>query len=113
MGRTGKQDTRTPFHLERYPPLGGMNGDLTVKNGSTNRFWFVLTVINLLALSYPIILLHRAETTDSYLFATFVLIGCVFLLTVIDFVSIVIADGLDELNGSSSHHRGAQRKRPT
>jgi hypothetical protein len=84
-----------------------------VKNGSTNRFWFVLTLLNLLALSYPIILLHGAETTDASLFATFVLIGCVFLLMVIDFVSIVIADGLNELSGSSSQHRRVQRKRPT
>jgi hypothetical protein len=83
-----------------------------VKNGSTNRFWFVLTALNLLALSYPIILLHRAETMDASLFAAFVLIGCVFLLTVIDFVSIVIADDFNELNSSSSCHRRAQRKRP-
>src|SRR5689334_10740837 len=79
-----------------------------MKNGCTNRFWFVLTAINVLALSYPIVLLHRAESMDASLFATFVLIGCVFLLTVIDFVSIVIADGLNEL-GSSSHHRRAQK----
>jgi hypothetical protein len=84
-----------------------------LKNGNTSRFWFVLTAINLLALSYPISLLHRAETTDASLFATFALIACVFLLAVIDFVSIVIADGLNELGGSSSHHRRAQRKRPT
>jgi hypothetical protein len=84
-----------------------------LKNGNTSRFWFVLTAINLLALSYPIILFHRAETTDASLFAMFVLIGCVFLLTVIDAVSIVIAYGSNELSGSSSHHRRVERKRPT
>jgi hypothetical protein len=84
-----------------------------VKNESTNRFWFVLTAINLLALSYPIILLRRAETMDASLFATFVLIGCVFLLTVIDAVSVVIVNGLDDLSGRSSHHRRVERKRPT
>jgi hypothetical protein len=84
-----------------------------LKNGNTSRFWFVLTAINLLALSYPIILFHRAETTDASLFATFVLIGCVFLLTVIDAVGILIVNGLDDLSGTSSHHRRVQRKRPT
>lgn len=80
-----------------------------VKNGSANQYSFILTATNLLALSYPIVLLHRAKTTDAYLFAIFVLIGCVFLLTVMDFVSFVILDGLDELNASSSHRRCAEK----
>ena len=80
-----------------------------VKNGSTNRFWFILTAINLLALSYPMILLHRAGTMDTQLLATFVLIGCVFLLTVIDAVSIVIVDGLNELEAGSRHPGTAKK----
>ena len=62
------------------------------RNKSTREFWTVLAVVNALVLMYPFNLLHRAESNDENLFATFMLIGCVFLLAVGDAVSIVVAD---------------------
>jgi len=55
-----------------------------VKNGSTHRVWFVLATINVLVVSYPIILLRLADTTDAHRAALLALIGCVFLLTIVD-----------------------------
>ena len=59
---------------------------------SNTNFWPILAAVNVLALTYPIKLLIHAETTDEHLFAAFALVGFVFLLTVIDAVSIVVAD---------------------
>jgi len=58
----------------------------------TTRFWAVLAVVNTLVLIYPIGLLHRAESADEHVFAARMLIGFVFLLAVVDAVSIVVAD---------------------
>jgi hypothetical protein len=63
-------------------------------NKPTTEFWAVLTMVNVLALSYPIHLLLRAVSIDENLFATFVLVGSLFLLVVVDAVSIVLAGGL-------------------
>jgi hypothetical protein len=62
------------------------------RNKSTREFWTVLAAVNALALIYPFNLLHRAGSVDETLFATFMLIGCLLLLTVVDAVSIVVAD---------------------
>jgi len=62
------------------------------KKTPTREFWKVLATLNLLALVYPIGLLHRAESTDETLFATFVLVGFVFVLAVVDALSIVVAN---------------------
>jgi len=62
------------------------------RNKSTTNFWPVLAAVNVLALIYPINLLIHAENTDEHLFAAFALVGFVFLLAVIDAVSIVVAD---------------------
>ena len=50
----------------------------------TTEFWTVLTMVNVLALMYPIHLLLRANSVDENLFATFVLVGSLFLLVVVD-----------------------------
>jgi hypothetical protein len=63
-------------------------------NKPTTEFWAVLTMVNVLALIYPIHLLLRAVSVDENLFATFVLVGSLFLPVVVDAVSIVIAGGL-------------------
>jgi len=60
----------------------------------TREFWKVLATGNVLALFYPIGLLHRAESADETLFATIVLVGFVFVLAVVDALSIVAADVL-------------------
>jgi len=51
----------------------------------------VLTV-NIVTLVYPINLLLRANSVDENLFAAFALIGLVFLLMVVDAVSILVAE---------------------
>ena len=61
-------------------------------NNPTTKFWTVLTMVNVLALIYPIRLLLRANSLDENLFATCVFVGSLFLLAVVDAVSIVVAD---------------------
>ena len=58
----------------------------------TTGFWTVLTMVNVLGLIYPIHLLLRAKSVGENLFATFVLIASVFLLALVDAISIVAAD---------------------
>jgi hypothetical protein len=60
----------------------------------TTEFWTVLTMVNLLGLIYPIHLVLRANSVDENLFATCVLVGSLFLLVVVDAVSIVVAEAL-------------------
>ena len=60
----------------------------------TTEFWTVLTMVNLLGLIYPIHLLLRANNVDENLFATCVLVGSLFLLVVVDAVSIVVAEAV-------------------
>ncbi len=56
------------------------------------QFWTVLAAVNVVALIYPVKLWHRAETTGENLFVAFALLGFVFVLMVVDALSIVIAD---------------------
>lgn len=63
-----------------------------MKKKPTPEFWAVLAMLNVLALMYPIKLLFRANSLDENLFATCVLVASLFLLAVVDAVSIVIAD---------------------
>ena len=63
-------------------------------NKPTTEFWTVLTMMNVLALIYPIHLLLRASSVDQNLFATCVLVGSLFLLVVVDAVSIVVAEAV-------------------
>jgi len=63
-------------------------------NKPTTEFWTVLTMVNVLALTYPIHLLLRANNVDENLFASCVLVGSLFLLVVVDAVSIVVAEAV-------------------
>jgi hypothetical protein len=60
----------------------------------TTEFWTVLTMVNVLGLIYPIHLLLRANSVDENLFATCVLVGSLFLLAVVDAVSLMVADAV-------------------
>jgi len=60
-------------------------------NKLTTEFWTVLTMVNVLR---PIHLLLRANSIDENLFATCVLVGSLFLLVVVDAVSIVVAEAV-------------------
>ena len=62
------------------------------KNKPSTNFWGVLASVNVLALMFPIMLLHRADGAVETLYAVFALIGSLFVLMVIDAVSIVVAD---------------------
>ena len=69
------------------------------RNKPNTQFWRVLATINVLALIYPIDLVHRAETADENLFAAFALIGVVFLLLTVDAISMVAR----EVIGDTKH----------
>jgi hypothetical protein len=60
------------------------------RNKPNAQFWTLLAAVNLLVVTYPISLLIRAESVDESLVATLVLIGSVFLLMVVDAVSIIV-----------------------
>jgi hypothetical protein len=62
------------------------------RNKSNSQFWPVLTTVNIVALAYPINLVFRANSVDENLFAAFALIGSVFLLVVVDAVSVLVAE---------------------
>jgi len=62
------------------------------RNKSNSQFWPALTTVNIVALAYPINLLLRANSVDENLFAAFALIGLVFLLMVVDAVSVLVAE---------------------
>ena len=65
----------------------------------TTEFWTVLTMVNVLGLIYPIHLLLRANSVDKNLFATCVLVGSLFLLAVVDAVSLMVADAVGNGKG--------------
>jgi len=60
----------------------------------TTQFWRVLATGNMLAMIYPISLLLRADGSDDKLFAAVALMGSLFLLAVVDAVSIVVANAV-------------------
>jgi hypothetical protein len=53
------------------------------KSKPATEFWTVVTMVNLLGLIYPIDLLLRANSVDENLFATSVLVGSIFLLSLL------------------------------
>ena len=63
-------------------------------NKPATEFWSALTAVNVLALIYPIYLLLHAKSVDENLFATCVLVGSLFLLVVVDAVSIVVVEAV-------------------
>jgi hypothetical protein len=67
------------------------------RNKPNTQFWKVLAMVNVLALIYPIGLLHRAESADENLFAAFALIGVVFLLLTVDAVSMVAREVIGDI----------------
>lgn len=62
------------------------------QNKRTSAFWMALALFNVLAFIYPISLLLRANGVDENFFATCAFIGSVFLLMVVNALSIVAAD---------------------
>lgn len=70
-------------------------------------FWPVLATVNVLVMSYPVVLFRRAVSTDAQLLATLLLIGCLFLVIVIDAVSLLMASELNELKQGTKHTQRA------
>jgi len=56
-------------------------------------------------MSYPVLLSHRAVSTDAQLLATLLLLGCVFVLVVVDAVCILMAEEFDELKRGAKHRQ--------
>ena len=77
------------------------------KKGMFPLFWSVLATINVLAMSYPVVLFRRAVSTDAQLLATLLLIGCLFLVIVIDAVSLLMAGEFEELKRGTKHTQRA------
>ncbi len=76
-------------------------------NRRTKRFWFVLTGVNLLALSYPVMLFCLAKNAggSAVFCAILVLIGCVLLLTVVDVVSLCVSHEFANLSVADGESR--------
>jgi hypothetical protein len=75
------------------------------RNGTTIQFRLVLGTLNVLAMVYPIVLVRRADTVDTHLFATFVLVGMVLLLAVVDAFSILVADAIGGTKGDDKQSK--------
>lgn len=58
---------------------------------SRTRFWTILTIVNILAMAYPISLYFRAESNDAQFFAAVAVLGVGFLLAITDTVSALVA----------------------
>ncbi len=78
------------------------------RSKSTAQFWIVLGTINVLALVYPINLVHRADSMDDNFFAVLAAIGVVFALILVNTVSILLSD----VAGSGKRRRAAKTLRP-
>jgi hypothetical protein len=59
--------------------------------GQKARFWTILTVINIVAMLYPVTLYVQADNSDAQFFAAVVLLGTAFLLAITDTVSALVA----------------------
>jgi hypothetical protein len=64
------------------------------RNKPSVEFWTVLTLMNVLVLIYRPISHFAPAPSMRTLFATCVLVGSLFLLVVVDAVSIVVADAV-------------------
>ena len=59
---------------------------------SKTTFWITLATVNILSLIYPVNLVHATKSVDQTFFAPFALIGVMFVLVVIDAVSIALVN---------------------
>jgi hypothetical protein len=54
-------------------------------------FWTGLTIMNILAMIYPVRAYIQAETSEAQLFGAIAMVGAAFLLAITDTVSVIIA----------------------
>jgi hypothetical protein len=57
---------------------------------SKTRFWAILTMINIVAMIYPVMLYFQADNGDAQFLAAIVLLGAAFLLAITDAVSAIL-----------------------
>ena len=62
-----------------------------VNKGPANWFWFVLGILNVVAVLYPVGLLVHADSSEASLFGAGMLMGILFLLLIADTIGIVMA----------------------
>lgn len=65
-------------------------GDSMRQESSKTRFWAILTMINIVAMTYPVMLYFQADNSDTQFFAAIVLVGSAFLLAITDAVSAIL-----------------------
>lgn len=59
-------------------------------NNQTARFWAILTIVNVVVMTYPVRLYLQADTADAQLLATAIVVGVGFVLAVTDAVSAIM-----------------------
>ena len=60
------------------------------QGSSKTRFWAILTMINIVAMIYPVMLYFQADNSDAQFLAAIVLLGAAFLLAITDAVSAIL-----------------------
>lgn len=61
------------------------------KQKAGDNFWFVLGIINLLALAYPMSSYLQADSTEDQILGVVILFAVGLVLAIVDTVSIVVA----------------------
>jgi hypothetical protein len=67
-------------------------------NRNARRFWWLLGAVNLIGITYPLLLIRRAQSVEDNLFAVLLLIFLMFFLVVVDMISIVMAEVIGVIN---------------
>jgi hypothetical protein len=73
------------------------------KKRTFSLFWPVLATFNVLAMCYPVVLFRRSVSPESQLLAILLLMGCVFVVIVVDAVSMLMADEFNQLKRGNKH----------
>jgi uncharacterized membrane protein YhaH (DUF805 family) len=61
------------------------------KQKARDDFWFVLGIVNLLIMIYPLNYYLQADSSEDHLMAVFIMIAAALVLAIIDAVSITVA----------------------
>ena len=85
--RAGQRDVEA--HVDLF--LGNSLGNSMTQRNPKTRFWAILTMINVVAMIYPVKLYFQADNSDAQLLAAIVLLGAAFLLAITNAVSAILA----------------------
>lgn len=67
-------------------------------NRNARLFWWLLGAVNLIGITYPLLLIRRAPSVEDNLFAVLLLMFLMFFLVVVDMISIVMAEVIGVIN---------------